>query len=460
MEPLLNLTVSGQIQPCLAETYEWGSDLKSITLHLRKGVKFHDGTVFDAKAVKWNWDMRVAAHQVGTSEVTSLDIIDDNTVKFNLKSFSNAWIDNLCSVGQSNTTLMISPTAYEKNGKAAADWLPVGTGPFKFKKFEQDQYLELERNDDYWGSKPYLDGVKGIFIPDRVTAQLAMEAGNGDYIWTMGGQKDVAEVLIPKGFKGIPGFGLAYNLGLPGARSTSPFAKLEVRQAVEYAIDKEKIVKGIYGDYAQAMYQNCKPEQIVYDPAVNDAGRKYDVAKAKALLKAAGYPNGFATTLYCQQMIYAKDIDAVQAYLKLAGIDAKLEVITVGKWIDMETNGWDDGIMVCPAGAETYRAYLDRNWVEPTEPNWNHGLWWHTVLRPAGLQALLDQYWKINDVATEQTKGKEIERLLYNNAVMIPLWNLKGITMATPKVHMPDPGWLWISGGMAGLPIEKEWMSK
>ena len=138
----------------LAESWEWSSDYLSITFHLRKNVKFHDGTDFDAEAVKWNYQNRLEAKMPRANDVKSVDVIDKYTVRYNLVAYTSLFLLNL--EDGNGFGLMISPTYYQKNGREKTTWLPVGTGPFKFKSYTQDVSEEMVRNDDYWGGKLYL----------------------------------------------------------------------------------------------------------------------------------------------------------------------------------------------------------------------------------------------------------------------------------------------------------------
>jgi ABC-type transport system substrate-binding protein len=464
IEPLLYLRTDGTVQPYLAESYEWSDDYLSLTLNLRKGVTFHDGTPFDAQAVKWNWDKRAEAHAAGTMDVVSAEIIDDYTFRLNIKAYKNTWMsEHLCSTGQSQTSLMISPTAYETNGVEWANWNPVGTGPFKFKSYIPGQSMEVERYEDYWGERPYLDGIKWLFIADAVTAQIAFEAGQGDTLSVTGHDRDIGRDLLPKTEKGywaLTSPGLEFILMPPGAKAASPFSNLKVREALEYAVDKEKIVKGVYFGWAVAAYQEAETHQVPYDP--NFVGRKYDPDKARQLLAEAGYPNGFKTSLYCQVLCYGKDIDAVQAYLQNVGIDAQMEVISVGKWIEMETYGWDDGILVTFLGPATWGGgHMERDYVKPTEPNWSHGLWWETMYRPDELEVLCQQYLSIrDDPVAEKAKSQEIVKLLFDQAILIPLWEQKSVTILQPYVKCTDTSQTWYTGDIRGRSIGRFWLDK
>jgi ABC-type transport system substrate-binding protein len=356
---------------------------------------------------------------------------------------------------------MISPTAYEANGEDWANWHPIGTGPYKFKEYVESQTLEIELNEDYWGERPTFDGLKWIFIADFVTAMISFEAGEGDTVTTTGHARDLAAELLSqteKGYWPLHSYGLVFGFLPPAAKAGTPFANLKVRQALACAVDRDKVIQGVYGGWAIPMYQTALPMQLPYDP--NFPVTKYDPDKARQLLKDAGYPNGFKTKLYIQTMCYGKDIDAVQAYLKNVGIDAQLEVISVGKWIEMETYGWEDGVMVTFLGAESYRGQVERDWVKPTEPNWSRGIWWDTLYRTDELEQLCQQYFVIHDVAAEKAKGQEIIKWLSDNEAYIPLWEQLGVMVFQPWVKCSDTTQLYITGMINGRPLNRFWFEK
>ena len=126
--------------PELAASWELAQDGSSYVFHLQKGVKFHDGTDFNAQAVKWNLDKVLASPRPVLDKVKSIDVIDNHTIRFNLKEWDILILNDLVR----DATFIISPTSYEKNGEKWANTHPVGTGPFKFKKYKRNTFLEWE----------------------------------------------------------------------------------------------------------------------------------------------------------------------------------------------------------------------------------------------------------------------------------------------------------------------------
>ena len=132
LENLMRLHVDGRFKPWLATALKVAPDMKSITLTLRKGVKFHDGTDFNAEAAKFNLDAFKGAKRSGTEAWTSVQVVDEYTVRINLSKYTNTMVDDLVGLR------MASPTAIKTKGIEWARWNPVGTGPFQFVSFERD----------------------------------------------------------------------------------------------------------------------------------------------------------------------------------------------------------------------------------------------------------------------------------------------------------------------------------
>ena len=132
---------NGRIEPWLAESWKVAPDKKSITFVLRKGVKFHDGTDFNAEAAKFNLDALKAGKNPGTEDWGSIDIIDAYTVRINLLKYSNILLSRFGATPGS----MVSPTAFKTKGIEWARWNPVGTGPFEFVSFERDASMRYKK---------------------------------------------------------------------------------------------------------------------------------------------------------------------------------------------------------------------------------------------------------------------------------------------------------------------------
>ena len=199
-----------QIRPLLAEKVDVDRNKKTLTFHIRKGVKFHDGSDLTAEvAAFWYKTYKdVKRLQFGPT-VSSIEVVDTYTMVLNLSDFKNQFLDGLGWVP------IYSKVAWDKAGggdfeksKAFARANCIGTGPFKLAEYKRDDYIKWTKNENYWQKgKPYLDGIEVRFIPDPVTASAKMQAKEAD-MWYQLPVKNQAE-LEKKGFVRQSGFGLA-----------------------------------------------------------------------------------------------------------------------------------------------------------------------------------------------------------------------------------------------------------
>jgi peptide/nickel transport system substrate-binding protein len=430
IEPLLTLSASGKLTPLLVESLDWSNSNKTITLHLRKGVKFHDGTDFNSQALKWNFEQRMAVKADGTDVIESMQAIDDYTYQVNLIKYQNTWLGKLGGT----LGMQISPTAVQKNGADSVNWRPVGTGPFKFVDYKENDHWEMARFEGYWGGKSHLDGIRYIFIADPVTAQIAFQAKEGDVISVTSGAAKLANDLKSKGFNVDTTAGLCFALIPSVATPSSPISNVKVRQAIEYALDKVKIAKTIGLGYYDPLYQYAGSTQAPFDP--NFEGRRYDPAKARQLLAEAGFPSGFKTVLIEAQQSAGDEAALMQANLKDVGIDAEIQIVAASKWIELETNGWPEGIEMSVTTMITdYGTTIMRYIMKPAQPNWARGLYWNSFYRPDELENLVQQYLVIPDTAGQTAKGREIIKSVFDNCCAIPLFETKSIAVVQPTVH-------------------------
>jgi peptide/nickel transport system substrate-binding protein len=306
-------------------------------------------------------------------------------------------------------------------------------------EYKRGEYLEFEKFDDYWDEgKPYLEGVKWVFIPDSVTAQMSFEAGEGDIIYLIGKPHVLLHDLVPKGYIADTGPGMLKVLVPSSGHPDSPLANMKVRQAVDYAINKEKICESIYFGYAEPVYQNVISPQTPLDPSFEGA-RKYDPDKARQLLEEAGYPDGFSTTLYSPQQLHGDEELAIQADLKAVNIDVALEVITPGRMIEMWMMGWEDGFLVAPHGSMDFGMSLERWFIRPTEPNVSRGVYWDALYRPDEIENAIQEYLLIPEWEQQVAKAKNILNLITDQAMIIPI--SMGVTAHVMQTNVHGTPW-------------------
>ncbi|OGO17733.1 MAG: hypothetical protein A2Z02_00060 [Chloroflexi bacterium RBG_16_48_7] len=359
VEALVRYDNQGKEIPWLAESWNIDASAKTITLKLKKGVKFHDGTDFNAAAVKWNLEKYRDFGRPEINKGTVFEVVDDYTVKVTMPAWDNTQFGFITSMASGGN--MVSPAAWQKapgaaNDKDRDDWMsnnPVGTGPFKFVSWAKTTKQVYTKNPDYYiKGKPYLDGIQWDIIADQLVASAAMQAKEVDVIFYV--LPNTAKDLEAAGFQLLPikdGWILCKSIIPDSANPKSPFANVKVRQAISYAIDNKAIADSLYlGKYAAPVQQIASPKSDLNAPDFK--GYPYDPAKAKQLVAEAGFPNGFKSTLYTQtDQSDVAVCTAVQAMLAKAGITVDLIPTDTPKFMQMSANtggGWEGLIYSYP----------------------------------------------------------------------------------------------------------------
>jgi peptide/nickel transport system substrate-binding protein len=289
-DPLIKRTADGGLKPYLAESMEPDEDLTTWTLKLRPEVQFHDGTPLDAQAMKTIFDTYLTAPTsnvaASLSEVTSLDVVDDLTVQYQLAKTNAAFPDVL--TGPAGWPF--SPTAAAEFGEDAGA-NPVGTGPFRFVSWQRDSTLVVEKNENYWQEGlPYLDGITFRPIPDEDTRLASLQSGDIDVLQTLR-QTAIARV---RDIDGVDDYEhLGNNSGGSIINTTRPpFDDVRVRRALAYALDHDALAANrdnmtpvatqyvspdspFYSEDVAAAFPGSDPEraQELYDEYVNDPKR-------------------------------------------------------------------------------------------------------------------------------------------------------------------------------------------
>jgi peptide/nickel transport system substrate-binding protein len=332
-ERLINWDAKGNIIPELASSWDVDTANKTITWHIQKGVKFQDGTDFNAEAARWNMQTFIDLNlQTDAKKIKSIEVVDTYTLKETLTEITSQAVLNFGWVQ------MFSPTALKTNGEEWGKTHEVGTGPFEFVDWERDNYANFKRFDNYWRGPANLDGIKIIVIPDPVTASSMMQAGQAD-MWVEPPTKFAVE-LASKGLNMNWGLGYFWALWPNSTDTNSKFANKTVREALEYAIDRPSMAKTIgFGQYealTQIVPKNSAGYVSGFDP------RPFNPEKAKQLLKDAGYPNGFETTLLCSPA--NQDVaTALQGYLGKVGIKVNLDIADMGRYYTQLMSGFFGG---------------------------------------------------------------------------------------------------------------------
>ncbi|MDD5044982.1 MAG: ABC transporter substrate-binding protein [Candidatus Omnitrophica bacterium] len=407
----------------LATSWEFSEDYSSLTFYLREGVTFHDGSTFNAEAAKWNLDLMLAKGDTGTEVWEDVVVVDEYTLRIDLKRFNCMILSNI-----PNLTRCTSPTAFETLGIEGVRYNPVGTGPFKFKEYKEGESVEYERYDAYWDGKPYLDGVKFIYIKDRTTAELALQGGEANGLHCITSAHLSARTLGLLGYQIIQPPSSYATLYFDTKSEDSIFNDQRVREAVEYAINREQISETCGYGYWFAMNQCAVPTENGY--IANFEGREYSPEKAKALLAETGLTN-IRTTIYVPNHMSGDHMVAIQSYLSAVGIDASIEVITSARWMELQYGpGGFNGILYSPYGSSDVDStvHLDRC----------YGLKASSRLSnrpPEGMADIVAQLLVEPDLAKRGVLCREATLLFWEQCTKVALWNQPAMYAFDQTVH-------------------------
>ncbi|MDD5189670.1 MAG: ABC transporter substrate-binding protein [Dehalococcoidales bacterium] len=316
----------------LAESWEF-PDTKTMIFHLRKDVKFHDGTPFDAAAVKFNIERiqdpaTASAARASFLTIDKVEIINSTTVKFLLKTPWSAGVGLFADRGGT----MNSPTAVAKWGKSY-NFHPVGTGPFMLDDYVSGGSVSMVKNPYYWGKDkngnalPYTDGLRALIITDATTLSAALETGKLDLAFIP--NKDVKKFQAKPEISTIKQEGTGVSALLYFNLAKAPMDDINLRKAVSYAIDWEAINQAIfYGNYSIADAGMWLPGTWVYDNTVPRP--QYDLAKAKQFLAKSSKPSGFSMDCLTWGNDFTQATQMVQSQLSAIGININVKVYDVG----------------------------------------------------------------------------------------------------------------------------------
>ena len=325
-EPLVVIDTKLQVKPGLAESWQQ-PDPKTLIFKLRQGVKFQDGTDFNAEAVKFNFErMATEPKSVRKGEIASIEsveAVDPYTAKLNLKRPDAALLATLTD----RAGMMISPKVVKERGPdLERNAAGAGTGPFEFVEWVQNDHLTIKRNENYWNKQggPYLDQIRYRPIPDDTVKLQSLQAGEID-VMDYVQPRDVAGVkadrnLVELDVPSLASFGYQINHTKP------PFDNKALRQAVAYAVDVGAIVKAVWLDVGVPSNGPIPPSSWAYDDTIKPIAR--DLAKAKEKLAEGGMPGGFTFAMTTNNIpINVQEAEVIKAQLAEAGITMNIKLV-------------------------------------------------------------------------------------------------------------------------------------
>ena len=460
-ENLVKLDTDLTLQPVLAERWEQ-VEPDRWRFYLRQGVKFHDGTDFNAEAVKFSIERIKNPDDPGRSAsnlraIVAIEVVDDYTVDIVTDGAYGPLLNIMSLV---YATGIVSPAAVEKYGE---DYTrnPVGTGPFRFVEWKTNDQIVIERNEDYWGEKAPLDRVIYRVIPEESARMLALDTGEVQMVMApapsqMDSYRDNPDFTIYE----TPGVRVIY-FGLMTARE--PFSDVRVRQALNYGFDRQSILDNVLEGAGYL------PQSYISPPVFGfkDVGQyfAYDPEKAAALLDEAGWTDSdgdgirdkdgkpLAVVHHSARGRYLKDAEvgeAFQAAMRELGVDVKLEILEwatlfeeirqPGMPADLFLLGWstatgDADYTMGPVFGSNSFPPVGWNSTEYSNPEFDE------LVAAAG-------------ASTDQAERAELygqaQEILARDAVVVPVYNSKEIIVTSSKVsgfvQHPIDYYLWLGG--------------
>ncbi|OLO42314.1 glutathione ABC transporter substrate-binding protein [Alkalihalophilus pseudofirmus] len=334
-EGLVGRDKNSDISPLLAT--DW-TQLDEITWEftLREDVTFHDGTAFNADAVKTSFD-RLLDPEVGSPRAVVFSMVDEVKVveEFTVQFILSEPFSPLLSILASHEGGIISPKSIEEHGKNIIQE-PNGTGPFAFKSWTPGQEIVLNKNEQYWGAESKVDNVVLKVVPEETTRVSMLETGEAHVAEPLSAPMvSTIEASQNSEVYRSEGFGTEY-IGFNVQKA--PFDDVRVRQAIAHAIEMDSILSGVFSGIGKKSNSLLGPKVLGYHEGME--AYEYNLNEAKKLLAEAGYPDGFETTLMTMDSRERVNLaEVVQSQLKGIGIDVDLQVMEYGTFVDHANRG-------------------------------------------------------------------------------------------------------------------------
>jgi len=326
--------------PVLAESYTASKDGLVYTVKLKTGIKFHDNTPFNAEAVKatfdrvTNPDNKLKRYNL-YKNIVKTEAVDATTVRFTLKEPFSPFINTLAHP----SGVIISPAALAQYGNKGIAQHPVGTGPFKFVEWKATDYLKVEKFEGYWKKGyPKVDSITWRPVVDNNTRAAVMQTNEAHFAYPV--PPEAVETLQKKPSLEVTASPSIIQRYLSFNTLQKPFDNPKVREAINYAINKDALIKVAFSGFAI-------PAEGVLPQGVEHAAKlgpwPYNPAKAKELLKEAGYPNGFESTLWSayNHTTAQKVIQFVQQQLGQVGIKLQVQALEAGQRVERVESAQD-----------------------------------------------------------------------------------------------------------------------
>lgn len=316
-------------EPRIAESYEISDDGLDYTFHLRDDVTFHDGTPVTADDVVFSIELYKASEYQGSqiSMLSSVEATDEHTVVCHLDAPYSPFLQGICSP-------MIASKAYYESSEDDFVNNPIGTGPYKFVSRAKGSNIKLEANEDYYRGAPEIKEVTFEVIPDSSTKAIALQTGEVNFAEIDSATKPQLEANPAITIAEVPTSAFSY---IAMNTEKEPFNDVKVRQAINYAIDRDNLVAVCYDGEAEVNSNICAKERFGYSD--DQFQYTYDPEKAKELLAEAGIetPYDLGEILVAEK--YSNLATVIQNDLKAVGLDVTISVKEFNSYISDLQNG-------------------------------------------------------------------------------------------------------------------------
>jgi peptide/nickel transport system substrate-binding protein len=440
-DTLVSLDASGNLLPKLATSWNISPNGKQWVISLRRGVKYHDGTSFNARAAKFSIE-RAIAGAVWAKYLDDIKVVDPHTLKIVFNTYYYPFLRDMASGWQADNFVCPSAVAppWDPKGKIVRY---IGTGPFKLVDYKKDRGATLVRNDNYWGKKPKLKKILWKYTPDPYAQILALKAGELDIIGAPEHHSSVPFIKLaeleadPDFVVSTHSYGriqvLEFNCHRP------PFDDVMVRKAFNCAIDRLKMVRSLFGNITDPSYL-ITDLKFIWGPSNITQGYTYDAGKAKDLLAGAGWVdtddngildkngNNFEIELLVPTGEANADMVAlvVQSQLKDMGIRLNIKTLT---------NAWDK------RKTGEYDLFLSHSGCLPSIPGGigiggkYHSKGWPYAFHSDKLDALIESTFTSTKEVLLRTTYDEIWTLLHNANPCIPLYDITKAVIMNKSVQ-------------------------
>lgn len=421
-ETLYRIAPDGSYVPLLAEALpEFAADGMSATIKLREGIKFHDGTPFNAEAVKYTFSL-IQDPNFGSSRasivasIDTMEVLDEYTLKLNLKYEDGVLLAKLAHTNSA----IVSPTAQAKQDLMVQ---PVGTGPYVFVSSVSGSNVVLKANEEYWGGAPTLKNVTMTIITEESTAIARMETGEADFM------PNVTVQQIPR-LEGLPNVTFAtspaaqvfYVMLRPNSYINPVMGNLEFRKALAMAFDTEGYTEFVMEGYASHSASVIGPNVFGYTPEAENFGYKYDPEAAKAIIEKNGWQNEEIKFLVPTTPAYTPMGEYFQSNLQEIGLNnVQIESIDWSAWLaESKTDNRFDISLAAWSN-------VTRDGTELLEPNWESKVSARSRIMSDEFDQLVKESKTTSDRAVRLAKLEAANKYLLDMAAVVPVYNSQNL---------------------------------